>query len=398
MQYRQVTGEERLELMEMQAQAFFFTYDREKYQKEMADGDPRQSGRGCFDERGKLVAGLDLIPYDCWFDGSVVGMGGVGGVASWPEHRDGGNVRGLMQSCLTELTERGDVFSFLYPFSYQYYRKFGYEVCNRVTKVKAPTEPLRALRRPGHAERFIPGEGGTDPGPIVEVYNDFAQRYNLCVDREGWRWHGLLEVDPMKTRRQSYVWFGEDGRPAAYVLFVGEGEPTADRMRVLEACWRSNDGLLGLLGFLGGFCSNLKTISWELPPDVDASLIWPNPYDVKTEVAYEGMCRVVNAQKALRMMAKPEGKGTVKVAVADSFLPANSGTYKIDWDNGESRVRRVKDGSADLQCTEHALAQLVTGYLPFEQLRLRSDVTVNSKAEELGKLFVRKGIYLLDKF
>lgn len=398
MQFRPVTGDERLELMEMQAQAFFFTYDREKYKKEMAGSDPRQSGRGCFDESGKMVAGLDLIPFDCWFDGTTVGMAGVGGVATWPEHRNGGHVRGLMDACLREQYDRGDVFSFLYPFSYQYYRKFGYEVCNRITRIKAPTEPLRALRQPGHAERFIPGEGGTDPSPIVEVYNDFAQCYNLCVDREGWRWHGMLELDAMKNHRQAYVWYGEDGRPGAYLILVGENEHDRSELRVVEAAWRSGDSLKGLLGYIGGFCSNLKALSWEIPPDLDPSLFWPNCYDVKTEVAYEGMNRVVNAQKALRGMAKPEGKGTVKVAVRDSFLPANTGTYKIDWENGESRVRRVKDGNADLECSELALAQLVTGYLPLEQLRVRNDVAVNGKAEELGKLFVKKNIYILEKF
>lgn len=398
MEYRAVTQEERLELMELQAQTFFFTYDRKRYAEEMAGGDAWQNGRAAINDQGKLVAGLDLIPFDAWFDGTAVGMGGIGGVASRPEYRHGGNVRGLMQAVLSEMYERGDVFSTLYPFSNQYYRKFGYEVCIKLAQVKAPLEPLRAFRQPGRAERFIPGEGGTDPSPIIEVYNDFARQYNLCVDRQGWRWRGLLEQDPMTSRRHVYVWYYEDGRPGAYVIFKAEPDHDANEMHVKEAAWRTWDALLGLLGFMGGFCSNLKTIIWELPPNVDPNLLWPECKDIKTELFHNGMNRVVNAAKAIRLMKIPEGKGSVKISVADEILPVNSGTYKIDWENGEGRTRRVKGAAADMECPAHALAQLVTGYLPLEQLRLRPDIVINSKAEELGQLFVKKDVYLMDKF
>ena len=397
MQYRAVSEQERLELMELQAQAFFFTYDRERYADQMAGGDPRKSGRVVFDEQGKLAAGMELIPFDCWLDGNAVGMGGVAGVASWPERRNEGFVKELMRQAINEMHERGDVFSFLYSFSNRFYRKFGYEACYKALRVKAPLEPLQAWKQPGSAVRFIPGKDGSDPGPIIEIYNDFAWRYNLALDREGWRWHGLLETDPMKTKRQAYIWHGEDGQPGAYVLFRAEPDNEPEVLHVLEAGWKTLEALKGLLGFLGGFGSNLKTIDWELPPDLDPNLIWPECKAVKTELIHDGMCRVVNAAKALRLMAKPEGKGSVRVSLSDDGLPANTGVYKIDWENGEGHVRRAK-GAADLECSVQALSQLVTGYLPLEQLRFRDDVTVNSKAEELGKLFRMKSIYLQDKF
>lgn len=398
MEFRELTLEERLELMDLQARSFFFTYDRKKYEEEIAGGDAWKNGRGAFDEKGTLVAGLDLIPFDAWFEGASVGMGGIGGVSSRPEDRSSGNIRGLLSNALNEMRERGDVFSFLYPFSYPYYRKFGYETCLKLTRIAAPLEQLRAYRQPGHAERFVPGAGGGDPAPIIEVYNDFAAQHNLCVDREGWRWRGLLERDPVTTRRNAYVWYGEDGRPGAYFLFKAAPEQDANEMHVLEAAWRDRESMLGLLGFMGGFCSNLKTIHWELPPTLNPELIWPECRDIKAEVAYCGMNRVVNAQKALRMMKRPEGKGSVTVSLKDDILSANTGVYKIDWENGGGGARKLKSANADMECSAQALAQLVTGFLPFEQLRLRSDIVVNGKAEELARLFVKKDIYLADKF
>lgn len=398
MEFREVTREERLELTDLQSRSFFFAYDRKKLMEEIAGGVAWRAGYGVF-EGGKLAAGLDLLPFDAWFDGNTVGMGGVGGVASAPEDRGGGRVRVLMERCLHEMYERGNVFSFLYPFSSRFYRKFGYESCLRLLRVKASLEPLREFRQPGRVERFMPGEGGSDPAPIVEVYNDFASRYNLCVDREGWRWRSLLERDPMTTRRHTYVWFDSDGRPGAYLIFRTEPEQgDTDEMRVMEACWRDSAALRGLLGFMGGFSSNLKTVVWDLPSGLAPDLIWPECRSIKMELDCHGMCRVVNALKALRLMRKPEGKGSVRVSVSDAVVPENAGLYRISWENGEGEARKIKGESADLECPALALTQLVTGYLSFEQARFRNDVAVNGKAEELGKLFVKKNVYIADKF
>ena len=55
-------------------------------------------------------------------------MGGIGNVTSYPEVRGKGSVRQLMEKALKEMKEQGTVLSYLSPFSYHFYRKFGYEV------------------------------------------------------------------------------------------------------------------------------------------------------------------------------------------------------------------------------------------------------------------------------
>lgn len=399
MQYRPVTEEEMLELMELQARSFFFTYDRKKYAEELHRSGEWKNGRAAFDEGGRLTAGMNLIPYDAWFDGAVVGMGGIGGVASSPEGRHAGTVRELMRAVMNEMYEHGDTLSFLFPFSWSYYRKFGYEVCMRLQRVKALLDPLRAYRQPGRAERFVPGEDGTDPGPIIEVYNDFAAQYNLAVDRQGWAWRERLEHDPVLTRRHAYVWYHEDGRPGAYVLFKSQPEGNSpEEMRVLEAAWRSREAFLGLLGFMGGFSSNLKYVVWELPDGLEPELFWKEHQELKTDIEYSGMARVVNAQRALKLMRKPEGRGSVRILVKDDFLPQNTGVYRIDWENGEGGAKKVKASTADIECSAHALAQMVTGYLPLSSILMRGDVELHTKADELEKLFIRKNIYMADRF
>ena len=401
MEYRPIRKEERIRLNELQAMSFFFPIDRKEQEERLQKDDELwRSGWAAVAEDGKIHAGMELIPFDVWFDGHSVGMGGIGGVASLVEERRGGNIRKLFDAIMLHMYERGDVFSYLYPFSHEYYRKFGYELCNATLKIKAPIAPLLQYSRPGRAELFHPGEDGTDPTPIVELYNAFASRHNLAVDREGWRWRGVLEHDPINSNRRCYIWYNEQNKPVAYCILVYPKPLEGYRTDVVvqEAAWLDREALYALLGFIGRYSGNLKTVVWALPQSISAELLWPEPWDVTIERNYTGMNRVVNVPEALKLLRKPEGSGAVRVAVEDSFLQQNTGIYEIGWQDGEGEANRIEGSSSDLECPVQALAQLVTGFLPFDQIALRQDVTVHGKTDELRRLFPKKDLYLPDYF
>ena len=401
MEYRPIRKEERARLNELQALSFFFPIDRKEQAERLEKDDTLwRSGWAAIDEQGRMHAGMELIPFDVWFDGHSVGMGGIGGVASLVEDRRGGNIRKIFEAIMDTMWEQGDVFSYLYPFSHEYYRKFGYEICNATYKIKAPITPLLAYSRPGRAEMFVPGENGSDPGPIVELYNEFASRHNLAVDREGWRWRGVLEHDPINANRRTYVWYDESDKPVAYCILTFPKPLEGNRTDVVlqEAAWLGRESLYALLGFVGRYSGNLKTLVWAMPQSIVPEVIWPEPWEVEVERNFTGMNRVVNVQKALELLRKPAGSGAVRIAVNDTFLPRNTGIYEVAWQDGEGEVKRVEGGAADLECPVHALAQLVTGFLPFGQIALRQDVTVRDKAADLDRLFPKKDLYLPDYF
>ena len=55
-------------------------------------------------------------------------MGGIAGVATWPENRRQGHVSTLLKHALQEMKSKGQTLSFLHPFSIPFYRKFGWEL------------------------------------------------------------------------------------------------------------------------------------------------------------------------------------------------------------------------------------------------------------------------------
>ena len=82
-----------------------------------------------FDEDGEMMSTFTVSDFTVQFDGSPCKMGGIGGVATLPQYRRRGGIRACFREALPDMYGSGYDFSYLYPFSTTYYRKFGYENC-----------------------------------------------------------------------------------------------------------------------------------------------------------------------------------------------------------------------------------------------------------------------------
>ena len=77
---------------------------------------------------GVPISVLTSHRFEMAHDGDYVKMAGIGGIGTLPEHRRRGHVRRLMEVAFRSMREREEAFSLLYPFSFPYYRMFGYEL------------------------------------------------------------------------------------------------------------------------------------------------------------------------------------------------------------------------------------------------------------------------------
>ena len=129
-----------------------------------------------------------VTDYRVQFDGGRYKMGGIGGVASLPQYRRAGGIRACFQKALPILYREGYVFSYLYPFSTAYYRKFGYESC--VQRYLAVLD----LRQPRPAEfsgSFRLARGGDMLLPAIRQLDErWEAQYNMMVQHAeaDYRW------------------------------------------------------------------------------------------------------------------------------------------------------------------------------------------------------------------
>src|SRR5205085_2632264 len=77
---------------------------------------------------GLVVSCLTLVEADIWIGSALVRVGGIAGVATALEHREKGFASRLLLDSLPVLRERGCALSALFPYSYAFYSRLGWQV------------------------------------------------------------------------------------------------------------------------------------------------------------------------------------------------------------------------------------------------------------------------------
>jgi len=391
-EYRKVTPEERLYVTRVQSIAFSNHSENEEHIRELIAKGEYESDEvyGAIDENGRAAAGMESLPYVMWFDGHKAAMCGIGGVASAPESRRMGHVRKIFEKVFDDIYEAGAVFSHLYPFSHDYYRKFGYEPVGGVKKYKLPLEPARKLAAGGEAHEFIKGDAAREK--LVEIYEAYASRHNLMVSRSEGRWDDVFNIGLFGADRL-YYWKNENSEIKSWAKFKKNG----DTMEIRDAAWLDCEGMLGILQFMGMFDGAAENLSIKASPEFVPELYWNNLYDIDIEYDWMGMNRVVDVKRALELMKKPAGEGRFTIKIDDDFARWNNNTYDIEYGGGECAVKTTGAG-ADLETTQRAFMLMVLGVYGFESIASTRAVRLNGNKETLKRAFYKKNLLIADYF
>ena len=392
-EYRQITPAEKLYLARLQGFVFSFDANEKEIREKIEKGEYFSDDTyGAVDENGTVLAGMEVYPYAMWFDGQVVPMCGIGGVASVPENRRQGNIRKIFEKVFVDMYEKGAVFSHLYPFSYDYYRKFGYEECGAAKRYTLPIAPARALPNSGTAHEFLKEDSARNA--LIAVYEGYAARHNTMLSRTEKRWDEIFDI-PLFGATRLYYWKDAAGTIKAWVKFAKK-EKT---MEISDIAWTDHESMLGILQFMGMFDGAAQKIAFTASPEFIPQLYWSNLYEIETDsTAWLGMSRVVNARRALELMRKPDGAGAFTIKVTDGFAAWNNHTYTVQYDSSACTVAETDDAVADIAVTERALMLMVLGVYDLAQIALRDDVQISGNQSLLAQVFPRKNLLIADYF
>ena len=109
--------------------------------------------------------------------------------------------------------------------------------------------------------------------------------------------------------------------------------------------------------------------------------------------------RIINAQKALSAIKVPEMKAKLNIRIFDDNIEHNNNIFTVDIESGRAAAQKAESTTLpDMECSIHALNQLVSGYAGLEQAKHRKDIKINSNYEIINKVFVKKPIHTQDHF
>ncbi len=294
------------------------------------------------DADGAPVSSLLLQRYKMTFHGAEPAVSYIAGAATRRNQRGKGYMSQLMRTALKESASRGDMLCTLIPANeplYYFYRRYGFST------VFYTKEQRFTAFHPFSVKGDYHHVSDSDSRRVWEAFDRFQHErecYILHTERD---FHNI--ISDLKYSGGDFVVMaqtvtGEDGQEHEEIVSIAWAEMRDDLLLVTDVMGDSAEARTAALRQLRGLHGDTPVLLYGRPTDSVGGRLMPR-----------GMCRVVNASKALSIIAAAYPEFSCAVRITDPILPeVNSHTFVVE--KGECRIadgERVKldfDVTADV--------------------------------------------------
>jgi predicted acetyltransferase len=305
-------------------------------------------------EGDRVCSCLQLLPYRIKLRGRPVEVCYIVGVATWPEYRGMGYASRLLQYADELLRERGIHVSILLPFQYEFYRKYGWEICYDLLTYRE-LEPFKS--RNLLSGTFIKIDPKRDFEELAKCYLQFMGRFHGYVIRNQENWHKMIR-DLELDHGTSYL-YRQDGTATGYIFYIIE----ENLLTIKELVYLNPSAKEALLQLALSHTGQVNRILWKAPASDKTYL---NMKDSRGKLEKEAfvMGRIHDITGALSDI--PFHGAPFILKVDDPVYSSSNGCFLIRNENGVSMVSKTdKEPDADIDI--RTLTQLLWGYLSVPQ-------------------------------
>lgn len=393
--YRTLTKDDWIRHREIKDHAFYADEGIPTYGSPGDVPDTIAERRGLFVD-GELVSVCSLYPFETRLHGEWQALGGIGGVATPPQHRSKGYARELLTGALTELAERGMAYSALWPVSYPYYRTLGWELAHLETNYEFPPEALQgiATTSKGSFDRIHPSEYDR----IASVYKEIADDLTLAFDRSPDWWQQRVLAGAW-----TYCWTPSNGdSPDGYVVYTVE--TTSDERTVIEIdelIHRTETARQQLLQFIYKHASQADHILWTCAQESRLLSTVTDPDQIDCSIDPGAMIRIVNVEAALKTLTPPSNDATCQltIQVADPLIDSNNDVFVLSVGEAAVTGQRSSSTDPDVEINIETLSQLFIGTITVDDFLADSETTLEkSQKEALAAVVPSQPVYVTDFF
>lgn len=307
---------------------------------------------GWFDGE-KLVSQVAVYPFQVRIFNQVYDMGGLTGVGTFPEYSNMGLMHKLLYQALTNMREKKQSISYLYPYSIPYYRRKGWEIISDkiIFEVKDYQLP-KNTRVGGEVERV-----DTDSDDVKKAYARFAnQRHGAMLRNElawdeYWRW----DYDDLNAA----IYYNENRQPDGYVLYW-----IADEVfHIKDMIFINEEARSGLWNFISAHFSMITKVVGKTHTDEPLAFLLEDA-DIKEIISPYYMARIVDiVQFIKRYPFKPDNQERAwTFTLDDPLLSWNQGVFTLRiHPNGKGEITpsgERGDSRIDIQ----TMATMLLGY------------------------------------
>lgn len=340
----------------------------------------------------QLVSGLYSLPFRVNFHGQQYHMNGIGDVMSAPEFSGRGGASTLMRAALTDMYAAGVELSYLAPFSYEYYRRFGYEQVFEHTEYRIASRDLPHFRASDEGGSLVRGK-------LADLYQDLKPlnaRSNRTqrggVMRADWWWDYLC----LKNNWDAAIYRDATGMPTGYVIYAREGTQLTVKEYVAETAIARQQ----LLGFIMKHGNTFAELVYEAPDTDFMQDYLPNPYVLQTTVQPYMMARIVHLERFMsKYPVSEDAHADLVFKLTDETVPANDGYWYLRVADGKLALTKTDETAAAAQLSIQQFSKLMMGAQSASELAARGQITATpAQAAELDSVRVKQSPSLVDYF
>ena len=308
---------------------------------------------GWFDGE-KLASQISIYPMQVNIFGQMYKMGGVTGVATYPEYMNLGLMSSLIKTALNSMRENHQCVSMLVPYMIPYYRKKGWEiVTDKMTYTIKDTQLPKRREVSGMVESV-----GIDSEDLRIVHNAFTRMRHGALKRneleweEYWRW----EADDVIVA----VYYNEAGEPKGYLVYYIAN----DVFRIKELVYINQEARHGLWNYVSAHFSMIdKVVGTNYTNEPMAFLLEDS--EIQEEIEPNVMARIVDFEAFIRKYPFDiiSIHDDLHFIIHDPVMECNCGDFSLRWDKqGNTIIERGGTRGERVECDIQTLTAMFYGY------------------------------------
>jgi len=343
---------------------------------------------GSFDG-DKLISQVIATPFKVQMFNQLFDMMGIGFVSSDPSYRGEGHINRLMEQFLIDCKEQGILLSYLAPFSYSFYRRYGYEltferIAYRLSSQEWPDSP----KVPGYVRKKEWSDAKAD---IATVYAASDKNKHGGVQREDW-WY---EYNNQIRRKPFFaIYYNEAGEAEGYLIYLIQN----GILTCLEWTYLTANAYHALNRYLFSHKDSMSEFHYEVGYDKQSNFFIPPAPMMKATVRPEMMARIVDIEAFLKQYPLENLDQSFAIVIEeDKFAKWNEGIFELD---ATTKVVR-KVASTDLpqvKVSIQRLTQLLFGYLPLKELQFFGYIDVPAEIVATIEKIVPNQVPILEDY
>lgn len=337
------------EALRLSEYAFQYKVEEERLQQQLTKMKESHEIYGIM-EGEDLAAKLHLIPFHIYIGKEKFKMGGVAGVATYPEYRRSGYVKELLQHSLQTMKKDGYTVSMLHPFAVSFYRKYGWELCANLLVCQMTKSDLVMKKQVNGTVKRFNKENHSEE--VEKLYETFAKCFSGMLVRDE-KWWLQAVYDDLTLA----IYYDKHKTAAGYMLYKIEN----NKMTVEEFVPLHNEARNGLWNFICQHDSMIKELEMTISENEPLLYTLQEPR-VKAEIKPYFMGRIVDVEQFLKQyeLNWNNVQQEVILHITDSFAPWNNVSVRLA--NHEITIMKEETIDKGIKLDINALSTIMFGY------------------------------------